>query len=271
VEGWPGDRGNASWSAPDQVDSLSSHPGDEEGRRRRGVVPLVLVVALVLGIGAASSLRGRSPEWPTGCGLEGHADWCAKPSRAMTDGALRRIVRDYCPGLSKVRPRDVVPRPIDLVDLGGRGAYARTSGSKGAGTEDSLLGRGPHFSWVTRWSGGDQDGVVELRCPGQTVTVPSVRLDADQFWSTVAARRGRPRTIDFAQLASSSVRRVPHGFRVSFGFLNCDTTGLDLRHLRTGKRFSCALEVYSGLGKGGYRIGYRTTARPPYVLRTTTP
>jgi hypothetical protein len=250
-----------------EVDSLSSHPDQRRSLRRGNALALVCVVALVVA-GSAVALRNRHSDWPTGCGVEGHQDWCTKPSRAMTDAALTRMVRDYCPGLSASDPEDVVPRPLDLADLGGRGAYAKTSGTRTSGSEDSLLGRGRTFSWVTRWSGGPEDGVVEVRCPGRSRSVPSLRLDEDQYRSSVAAARGQAGYVDFARLAETSVRRVPGRFGVSFGFLTCDTAGLDLlRALPVGRTFGCRVEVYTRLGKGGDQMTYRVTADPPYFVR----
>lgn len=267
MDGWHGEPGTDGGPGFGQVDSLSSHPGRSDSLRRGNVIALVCVAALAL---AALTVlaRDRHPDWPSGCGVEGHADWCAEPSRAMTGLALTRLVRDYCPSLSTSATADVVPRPLELADLGGRDAFAKTSGTRGAGAEDSLLGRGSDFSWVTRWTGGPENGVVELRCPGQSSRVPSLHLDQDQFRSTVAATRGHPGHINFAELAASSVRRVPGGFGVSFGFVTCDTARLDLRHLRPGTRFSCGIEVYYALGKGGYRLSYRVTGQQPYFAPT---
>jgi hypothetical protein len=249
-----------------EVDSLSSHPGRGESLRRSNALVVVCVVALAIAASAVV-LRSRDPDWPTGCGVDGHADWCAEPSRAMTDTALTRMVRDYCPGLSSSDPDDLVPRPLALADLAGREAYAKTSGSRRSGSEDSLLGRGSSFSWVTRWSGGPDDGVVELRCLGRSDTVPSLHLDAAQYASSVAAARGEQGHLDFTELAESSVRSLPGRFGVSFGFVTCDTTGLDLQPLPVGKRFTCGIEVYTRLGKGGYQLNYRVTAQPPYFVR----
>jgi hypothetical protein len=265
VDGWRGD--TRVDRLPGQAESLSSHPGDRDPRRRRtGLLAAVCVLALALAASAMAA-RNRHPDWPTGCGVDGHANWCAQPSQAMTGAALTGMVRDYCPGLPRKEPRGLEPRPLALVDLAGGDTLARTTGTRGAGTEDALLGRGSSFSWVTRWYGGTRDGMVELRCPGQTHLVPSVRLEADQYRSTVAAARGEPRRIDFAELAKSTVRRFPGRFSVSYGFVSCDTTGVDLQRLAAGATFSCRVEVYSWLGQGGYRLDYRVVEDRPYFVR----
>jgi hypothetical protein len=260
VDGWPDDAGRARM--PEQVDSLSSHPGRRDSLRRGNLLAAVCVVALALAA-SATAMRNRHPDWPTGCGVEGHADWCAAPSRAMTDAAVTGLVRDYCPGLAS-QPDGMVPRPLALVDLAGPDTFARTTGTRESGTEDSLLGRGKRFAWVTRWSGGPEDGVVELRCPGRSRQVPSVHLERDQFRSTVEAARGEAGRIDFARLARSMAGRAPGRFAISYGFVSCDTTGLDLRHLEAGTEFTCRIEVYSRLGQGGDQVSYRVTAVRPY-------
>ena len=267
MEQWRGEAAGSGEPRRADADVLSSHSNRRGSLRRSNAVAVVCVVALAVA-SAAVVLRNRHPDWPTGCGVDGHSDWCEEPSRAMTDAALTRMVRDYCPGLSGSETDDVVARPLALADLGGSDAYARTSGSRASGTEDALLGRGRDFSWVTRWSGGERDGAVQLRCPGRSETVPSVRLDEDQYRSSVAAARGEARYIDFPKLAASSVRNLPGRFGVSYGELTCDTAGLDLlRRLPVGRTFTCVVEVYTRLGQGGYRLTYRVVDEAPYVVR----
>src|SRR3954447_4165791 len=263
VDGWQGDR--RVDRLPGQAETLSSHSGDRHASRRTSL--LVAVCVVVLAIAASTmAMRHRDPDWPTRCGVDGHANWCAKPSRVMTTAALTGLAHDYCPALASV-PGEVVPRPLSLGDLASADAFARTTGTRGSGAEDALLGRGSSFSWVTRRSGGHQNGAVELRCPGQTFLVPSMRLTGEQFRSTVAAARGELGRIDFAELAKRSVRRFPNRFRTSYGFLSCDTAGIDLRRLAPGKAFTCRIEVYSWLGQGGYRLDYRVVGHPPYFVR----
>lgn len=263
MDGWQGETRVDRLSG--QAESLSSHPGDRDPSRRTSLLAAVCVVVLAIAI-SAMAMRQRDPDWPTRCGVEGHPNWCATPSRTMTAAALTGLAHDYCPSLASV-PGRVVARPLSLGDLAGRQVFARTTGTRGSGAEDALLGQGSRFSWVTRTSGGSQNGTVELRCPGQTFLVPSMRLTGEQFRSTVAAARGQLRRIDFARLAKSSVRRFPSRFRTSFGFLSCDTSGLDLRRLTPGKTFTCRVQVYSWLGQGGYQLDYRVVAHPPYFVR----
>lgn len=265
MDGWQGE--TRVDRLPGQPESLSSHSGDRDPSRRTSLLAAVCVVVLAIAV-SAMAMRSRDPDWPTRCGVDGRANWCAKPSRAMTTAALTRLAHDYCPALASV-PGGVVPRPLSLGDLAGPDVFARTTGNRGSGAEDALLGRGSSFAWVTRTSGGAQDGTVELRCPGQTFLVPSMRLTGDQFSSTLAASRGQLGRIDFAELAKSSVRRFPSRFRTSYGFLSCDTSGLDLRRLTPGTAFTCRVEVYSWLGQGGYRLDYRVVGRPPYFVRVS--
>ena len=263
MDGWQGDARVETLSGPGE--SLSSHPGEREPARRTSLLAAVCVVVLAI---AASTffMRDRDAAWPTRCGVDGHANWCAKPSRAMTSPALTNLVHDYCPALAS-SPGQVVPRPLSLGDLAGRDALAKTTGARGSGAEDALLGSGGSFSWVTRTYGGPDGGMLEVRCPGQTDLVPSMRLTAQQFRSTVAATRAGVERIDFARLAKSTVDRFPNRVRPSYGFVSCDTSGLDLRRLTPGKTFTCHIEVYSWLGQGGYLLGYRVVPRPPYFAR----
>jgi len=248
-------------------DWLDTHPE----RRRRPVLTRVLVLgglaaSVAVGTGVVAVLvLDRDPDWPTRCGVDGRSEWCGQASRRMMDPALAAVVGDYCPGLAGSQPTTVVPQPLSLADLGAEDALARTTGTPGSGTEDSLLGLPSSFSWVTRWVGGENDGRVELRCPGMTETVPSLRLTEDQFRSTVAASGARDgRHIDFAAVAESSVRTVAPDSGVSWGFIACDTTAIDLADLTEGETFACQVEAYSPEGKGLYRFGYRVTSGPPY-------
>ncbi|MGI8900108.1 MAG: hypothetical protein ACR2HA_04115 [Nocardioides sp.] len=248
-------------------DWLDTHPE----RRSRPVLTRVLVLGglaaavAVGGVALAALVLDRDPDWPTRCGVDGRSEWCGQASRRMTDPALAAVVGDYCPGLAGSQPTTVVPQPLSLADLGAEDALARTTGSPESGTEDSLLGVPSSFSWVTRWVGGDNDGRVELRCPGMTEAVPSLRLAEDQFRSTVAASRtSEGRHIDFAAVAESSVRTVAPDSGVSWGLMTCDTTAVDLADLAEGETFACQVEAYSPEGKGLYRFGYRVTSGSPY-------
>jgi hypothetical protein len=52
--------------------------------------------------------------------------------------------------------------------------------------------------------------------------------------------------------------------RVSFGFLTCDTTAVDLGQPRPGSTFRCLVEAYRPQGMGAYRVTFRVTRDRPY-------
>ncbi len=243
-------------------DWLGSEPKPQNRRRRRQQRVIAGLVALVLAVSVAWTLTRRS-DWPTGCRVGGNPQWCAEPSGVITDPGMTGLVQDYCPGLSGVRQEHVVPQPLSQLGLADAQTFARTSGTAEQGSEDVLLGLPGNFAWVTRW----HDGLVELRCPGSASTTPSLRLQADQFRSTVAAadltEEGR---VDFAEVARQSVATVsanrPSG--VSYGFVTCDTGGIDLRAPEVGATFLCALEVYGSVGQSGYRASYRIIDDRPF-------
>jgi hypothetical protein len=247
-------------------DWLDTHPERRSRLRVFNGTPAVVCTVIAVTVAVAAVLVvTRDPDWPTRCGVDGRSEWCGQASRRMTDPSLATVVSDYCPGLAGSETSTVVPQPLSLADLGGEDALARTTGTPGSGTEDSLLGLPSSFSWVTRWVGGDNDGRVELRCPGMTEAVPSLRLAEDQFRSTVAASRtSEGRHIDFAAVAESSVRTAAPDSGVSWGFMTCDTTAVDLADLAEGETFACQVEAYSPEGKGLYRFGYRVTSGSPY-------
>ena len=77
-------------------DQLDSHP--ETGRRGRSgprrVIALVVVAFVVVTVGVnlvRELVPGRT--WPTACGIDGHPDWCARPSSAMTDRGLAALAQ----------------------------------------------------------------------------------------------------------------------------------------------------------------------------------
>ncbi len=249
-------------------DSLSSHPrpGGRSWRHAPTVIVAFLTVVLVATVLVASSTT-RESDWPTQCGVDGHPNWCARPSAAIADVSIVTLVHTYCPSLSDTLVGEVVPQPLSQLDLADENTLARTSGSAGNGSEEVLLGGPGSFSWVTRWVGGEQDGLWEVRCPGDARTTPSLRLEADHLKSTVAASQSAEgRHVDFGDVAKQLVAFMPKGRApdVSFGFLECDTGSVELTRPKVGDTFSCAVEVYSQLGKGVRRAGYQVISRTPY-------
>jgi hypothetical protein len=158
-----------------------------------------------------------------------------------------------------------VPQPLALIGPPDSRARARTSGTSADGSEDALLGQPARLSWVSRHVGGTEDGQVRISCPDDSRTTAGLQLDAGQLRSTVAAVNGH-RRIDFGKVAEDIVGAAaghdPGG--VSFGFLSCDSSDLQLTRLQAGSTFSCSVEVYSSIGRGSYRASYRVTDRPPY-------
>jgi len=235
------------------------------GRRGPGRRPLLLgVLAAVMLVAAVVAWElTRTPDWPSGCPVSGHADWCSDPSEAITDPALVDLARSYCPALSRVDEGDVVPQPLSELGLADERTFAKTTGDPESGSEDALLGTPGAVAWVTRW----QDGQVQVRCAGSSATTPSLRLRADQFRSTVAAG-GAP---DRPHVAFTDVARdMAEGYSTdprtdtSYGFVSCDTDAIDLELPEVGETFSCVVEVYGLEGEGRHRESYRIAADRPF-------
>jgi len=247
---------------------VDNHPTSptRSRRRRLAVIGLAVAVLTVIGLAGVRSWQERST-WPTDCRVAANPSWCAEPSDAMTDPAMVTLVRDYCPWLADTAAEQVVPQPLEALGLAGPGTYATTSGDETNGTEDALLGRPGAVAWLTRWVGGQADGRVELRCPGQTATVPGLRLEQDQFRSSVAAAVSADgRNIDFAEVARQSVSKAsssrPTG--VSYGFIGCDTDGIDLAGPAVGETFECVMQIYAPEGQGAYPLEYRVIDDHPW-------
>jgi hypothetical protein len=54
---------------------------------------------------------------------------------------------------------------------------------------------------------------------------------------------------------------------ISYGFLSCDTGGIDPGAPAPGSTFTCAVEVFRLQGQGTYRASYRVIDEPPYFVR----
>lgn len=181
--------------------------------RQPGVV--LALAAGIVAVTAAVALTG-SPNWPTGCRTDGRSEWCAEPSGAMTDRSMTALAHHYCPRLSVVSLADVVPQPLSQMELAGPETLAKTTGSARKGTEDALLGEPGNFAWITRWVGGDKDGLVEVRCPGDSGNVPGLALTVDQFGSTLAALNAADEMhIDFGEVAKRSVAAMSKASRLT--------------------------------------------------------
>ena len=239
-----------------EPDWISGPAGSGSTRLFRTAVLLGTAAALV--VAAAVVVLTRHPEWPTRCGVDGHQDGCARPLRAMTQPDVLAVARHHCPGIDSLEPQ-----PLARADLAGGDTLARVTGTRRNGREDALLGAPATFAWVTRWVGGATDGRVEVRCAGASRRVASLRLDADQLASTIAAVDAEP-SVDFSAVAESAARSVSVRGRPSLGFLDCDTGGVDLRRPNAGELFVCSLQVFSQQGQGGYRLTYRVTDDRPW-------
>lgn len=233
----------------------------EPGRRRRGGrlwLVAALVVVLVVAAATAWDLL-KTSDWPSGCRVGGNPQWCSDPSDAITDPTVVALAHTYCPALSRLAREDVVPQPLSELRLADEETFAKTSGSSESGSEDALLGRPGAVAWITRW----QDGLVEVRCPGSSRTTPSLRLRADQFASTAASvDAGTGRRVNFTDVATELATTARGG--MSYGFLTCDTGGVDLDAPEVGDTFSCSVQVFGFQGQGAYRAAYRITDAPPY-------
>jgi hypothetical protein len=240
----------------------SRPPSRQAGRRLWIVAGLAAV--LILGATAAWDFV-RESDWPSGCDVSGHPDWCAEPSDAITDPALVALAHDYCPALSSSARADLVPQPLSVLGLADERTFARTSGDSRTGAEDAVLGGTGAVAWVTRW----QDGLLEVRCSGSSATTPSLRLQADQFASTATADMDAGMRLDFADVArdlTTSMYAEPPTY-ISYGFLSCDTGGIDPGAPAIGSTFTCAVEVFRLQGQGTYRASYRVIDQPPYFVR----
>lgn len=246
-------------------------PGRRAPGRRRW---LVAVLAPVLLVAAALAWQvSREPDWPSGCPVSGHADWCSSPSEAITDPGLVALARSYCPALSRADEAEVIPQPLSELGLADERTYAKTTGDHGSGSEDALLGTPDAVAWITRW----QDGHVQVRCAGSSGSTPSLDLRADQVRSTVAAG---DTAAEGPRVAFTDVARdMVEGFSAdppsdtSYGFLTCDTGAIDLELPEVGETFTCVVEVFGLQGEGRYRESYRIADDRPYFepLRERTP
>ena len=236
-------------------------PHSRMSGRRLWVVAGLAAALMVAATAAWDAVR--ESDWPSGCDVSGHPDWCTEPSDAMRDPALIALARDYCPALASSAQADVVPQPLSVLGLADERTFAMTSGDSRTGAEDAVLGDRSAVTWITR----RQDGLLEVRCSGSSATTPSLRLRADQFDSTVAAADAdEGMRLDFADVArelTAGMYAEPPTY-ISYGFLGCDTSGIDLGAPEAGETFSCAVEVFRLQGQGTYRASYRITDRPPY-------
>ena len=239
---------------------------EHEPDRRLPVRKLWLIgvlASVLLGAAAFAWEVSQEPDWPSGCPVSGHSDWCTDPSEAITDPAMVALARSYCPALSRADEDDVVPQPLSELGLADERTYAKTTGDRESGSEDALLGTPGAVAWVTR----SQDGLVQVRCAGSSGTTPSLDLPADQFRSTVAAGDAAegPRVAftDVARDMAESLSADPPS-DISYGFLTCDTDAVDLEQPQVGETFSCVLEVFGLQGEGRYRESYRIAAERPY-------
>jgi len=255
--------------APEPLDSDADHERRGTSWPRRLIVLVVVAfVAVTVGV----NLVGRPfPDrtWPTACGIDGHPDWCARPSSEMTDSGLAALARAQCPALAGLEPADVLPQPLTSIGPPNRKTLALTSGTAENGSEEALLGQPGRVSRVTRQVGGKEAGRVRLSCPGAAKSAPGVQLDADQVRATTASTIDG-RRIDFGKVAkeTAGITRGHNRTNVSFGLLSCRTGALELTRPQVGRTFSCAVQVYSSYGLGAYRVTYRVTDDAPYFART---
>jgi hypothetical protein len=70
------------------------------------------------------------------------------------------------------------------------------------------------------------------------------------------------RRVNFTDVATELATTARGG--MSYGFLTCDTGGVDLDAPEVGDTFSCSVEVFGFQGQGAYQAVYRITDEPPY-------
>lgn len=230
-------------------------------RKRKIAAGLALAVAALTAAGL-NGFFSNDPNWPTGCGADGHPGWCTHASQAMTGPAMTELVRSYCPGLAGADPGEVIPQPLSRMSIAGRSSLARTSGQSDRGTEDALIGVRGAGAWVTRTVGGSEDGRIQVRCQGHRERIPDLVLQASQVESTLAAIRGDDRVIDFGQVARRTATSLwlQRPSDASFGYFTCDTSKIDLRRPQAASTFTCLTEIYAAQGKGGHVSTYTVSA-----------
>lgn len=243
---------------------LESHPGG----RRRGlsgrwwVAGALAIVAVAL---AAFVLRPDAPAVAE-CREERGASWCSGPSEELTDPRLIRLVRDYCPRLRGLPLDRVVPQPLHLLDLAPRkGDLLRRTGGPTGTTESALVGQPDRLAWLVRRGGDDRTSALQVTCTRSASRVPALVLDRRQLAASLDAAAGGA-ALDLRAAARTAARTfaVDTGRDVSLGTFHC-RTGRAALERQPGERFTCELQVFSGLGQGGYWLSYRVKARVPYV------
>ena len=206
------------------------------------------------------------------CRVERGASWCATPSDGILDPTLVRLVHDYCPRLRALPVERVLPQPLELLDLAPRaGDLARRDGGPSIGSygtersESVLLGAEGRLAWVVRRDREGRATGLQVICTRDTTRVPVLVLTGAQLGAALTAVDAG-RALDLraaARLTARAVEAVDSGQR-SLGTFRC-RTGPAALSLEPRTRFTCELQVFTGLGQGNYRFDYVTTARAPYL------
>ncbi len=229
-------------------------------RRWRLLLTLALLVA-----GGALLLRAlpddepSSPSVSSDCLRERGATWCSVPSEALSEVALARLVRGYCPRLQDLALRDVVPQPLALADLSSRpdDLLSRTATPVGR-VESGLLGRPRRLAWVMRPVGKGVPWELQVICLGDADRVPALELDRGQLGSAYAGA-GRLDLRDAARSTARALHDSPRGHE-SLGTFRCDTSRAAL-DLHPGTRFSCSAQLISIVGQTQYDVTYEVTSQ----------
>jgi hypothetical protein len=244
---------------------LDTGPEPENGGRRRLVAVLLLLVA-----GAALFVvvgRNHQEEVATCRQLRG-ATWCRTPSETLTDEAIVRLVRGYCPRLRSLLPAEVVPQPLTEVGLPAHPdeVVMRTGGSADQ-VESGLLGRPGRLAWVVRNLGGTDPWVLQVVCRDGTGQAPALELDGAQLDAALSADAGRG-GLDLRRAALTTARAVGSGSggRLALGTFRC-RTGVAALELRVGAQFACSLQLFSDQGAAPYEVVYGVHDRPPRLRR----
>lgn len=243
--------------------------GPEQKPRSRVVLLTVLGLALGGGLLVAGELPDE-PDRPPDCRQEQDAAWCTTPSETLTDEAIVRLVRGYCPRLRSLPLAEVVPQPLRRVGLPARPdeLVLRTTGS-GAVLESGLLGRPSRLAWVVHRSPGDQPWQLQVVCRDGAVQLPVLELDGGQLRSALRVDQGR-RGLDLREAARRTARavRATQGTRMSLGTFRCRTTARELA-LGAGETFACSLPLRSTLGQAVHRVRFAVQQEPPHLRRVS--
>lgn len=256
-----------------EYELLDTGPEPGHGARRRQARALGLLVAAGLVVALLTAVLREDDQGQdnaSACRQEPGVAWCTAPSPTMTDAAIVRLVRGYCPRLRALALEEVVPQPLARVGLPSRpGELVLRTGNPGAGVESGLLGRPGRLAWVVRRIRGAGAWQLQVVCHNGADRAPALELDEGQLRSSLRADSGQG-GLDLREAARLTARavHVSPGGRLSLGTFRCRTTPSAL-DLQAGARFPCSLELFSDQGQAVYPVTYAVRIQPPYLHRVS--